>query len=96
MAVDLPNLTTEFLREIIASAADGVAAVIAEGQPLCGLYHRDRCLPEVEAALGRGMLKVTALTAALGALEIVPKSPQMLQNMNTTEDWEQHMRSTGE
>ncbi|BDC48287.1 hypothetical protein F183_A06030 [Bryobacterales bacterium F-183] len=50
----------------------------------------------MEAALERGMLKVTALTAQLGALEIAPEDPQMLQNMNTTEDWERHMRSAGE
>lgn len=99
IAVDLPNLTAGFLQTLIATAAtanDGATAVLAAGQPLCGIYHRGRCLPEVEAALDRGMLKVTALATRLGAVEIAPESPQMLQNMNTTEDWERHMGSTGE
>jgi molybdopterin-guanine dinucleotide biosynthesis protein A len=96
IAVDLPNLTAGFLRTLMAGAGEGIPAVVAAGQPLCGIYHRDRCLPEVSAALDRGMLKVTALAARLGAVEIAPESPQMLQNMNTTEDWERHMGSTGE
>ncbi len=81
--VDLPHLTTDFLRLLIATPG---ACVIAQGQPLCGVYHRD-CLPAIEAALRANSLRVTAIAEALGAREVVPNDPQMLENRNTPEDW---------
>jgi molybdopterin-guanine dinucleotide biosynthesis protein A len=81
--VDLPNLTVDFLRKLLATAG---GCVIAQGQPLCGIYGRE-CLPAIEAALSAGNLRVTALTAVLGAREVAPDDPQMLENRNTPQDW---------
>lgn len=81
--VDLPNLTADFLRQLTALPE---RCVIAKGQPLCGVYHRE-CLPVIEAALAGRQLRVTAIAEALGAREVVPDDPQMLENRNTPQDW---------
>ena len=81
--VDLPHLTVDFLRRLVATPG---TCVIAQGQPLCGVYHRD-CLPVIEAALHARNFRATAAAKALGAREVVPDDPQMLENRNTPEDW---------
>jgi molybdopterin-guanine dinucleotide biosynthesis protein A len=82
--VDLPHLTVDFLQRLLGVAG---RCVIAQGQPLCGVYRRD-CLEVFEAALREGRLRVIAAAQELGAQEIVPDDPQMLQNRNTPEDWQ--------
>jgi molybdopterin-guanine dinucleotide biosynthesis protein A len=84
--VDLPFLTVDFLRRLLAEAAD-CACVIAKGQPLCGVYHAST-LPAIEEAIGKRMLRVTALAASLDARESSPDDPRILQNRNTPEDWQ--------
>jgi molybdopterin-guanine dinucleotide biosynthesis protein A len=81
--VDLPHLTADFLRRLVATPGQ---CVIAQGQPLCGVYRRE-CLPAIEAALAAAQLRVTAVAASLGACEVIPDGPQMLENKNTPQDW---------
>ena len=81
---DLPHLTAAFLQRM--AAVESAQCVIARGQPLCGVYHRG-VLPVVEQAIRARRLRMTDLAEALGAVEIDPDDPLMLQNRNTPGDW---------
>jgi molybdopterin-guanine dinucleotide biosynthesis protein A len=94
MAVDLPNLTTGFLVTLLdaALANPDRICVIAEGQPLCGVYRPD-CLPAIEAALKSGLRKVTTVVhEGLNALEVPVPDQQLIENMNTLGDWQYHLK----
>lgn len=95
-AVDLPNLTTGFLATLLdaARANPDRLCVIAEGQPLCGVYRPD-CLPAIESALKAGLRKVTTVVSeGLNALEIPVPDQQLVENMNTLGDWQYHLKKT--
>ena len=95
-AVDLPNLTTGFLETLLdaARANPDRLCVIAEGQPLCGVYRPD-CLPAIESALKAGLRKVTTVVSeGLNALEIPVPDQQLVENMNTLGDWQYHLKKT--
>lgn len=81
--VDLPHLTADFLKQLRDTPGN---CVIAQGQPLCGVYDHN-CLPVIEAALRAGQLRVTAVAATLNAREVSPNDSQMLENRNTPQDW---------
>jgi molybdopterin-guanine dinucleotide biosynthesis protein A len=93
-AVDLPNLTAGFLETLVeaARANPDRICVIAEDQPLCGVYRPD-CQPAIESALKAGLRKVTTVVReGLNALEIpVPDRP-LIENMNTLGDWQYHLK----
>lgn len=92
VACDMPELTAEFLRRLLARAQAGDAqAVIPAGpdarpEPLCAAYH-STALPDVARALEGGVYKVLA---ALDGLRIdhwrVPDSRQF-HNLNTPAEW---------
>ena len=100
VACDMPSLTPEFLRTLLAeaeqSAGDVLMPVSPAGlpEPLCAVYRKD-CLPAVEAALREGRLKTSDafLTVRLVRLD-VPQS-EWFANMNTPEEWAGHLNRHG-
>jgi len=92
LACDMPNATPAFLAGLLdAAEASGAACLLPAGpsgrpEPCCAVYHA-RCLPVVEAALARGIRKVTAALADAG-LEIRPYPDDVpFRNCNTPEEW---------
>jgi molybdopterin-guanine dinucleotide biosynthesis protein A len=101
-ACDMPGLTPEFLRELIAetqrlesgAAHPDALMPIAPGgcpEPLCAVYHK-RCLPLLETALERGVLKVTRALAEARLCLLPVNDPSPLQNVNTPSEWEASSR----
>lgn len=102
LACDLPYLTAAWLAHLIArareSGADALlphseAAGMLLPEPLCAMYHR-RCLPAMDAALERGVRKVTDGLAGLRIETIPPaewkafdSSGRLFKNMNSPEDF---------
>ena len=82
--VDLPYLDVAFLQRLTGDS--GGQCVIAKGQPLCGVYDCS-ALPVIADAIRAGRLRMTELAAALGAVEIAPDDPLVLQNRNAPGDW---------
>ncbi len=75
---------------------DAVFAEQPDGriQPLCGLYRRDRCLPEIEKMLSDGewrlqQLGVRLKTRVIGFSEIkdIQGAEFLFFNMNTPEEY---------
>lgn len=106
LACDLPFVTGELmtkmvgiLRDCLDSEMNDVDAVYAEqpdgrNQPLCGLYQRDRCLPEIEKMLVDGewrlqQLGVRLKTRVIGFSEIkdIQGSEFLFLNLNTPEEY---------
>lgn len=104
LACDLPYLTAAWLAHLIARARDSAADALlphteAAGmllpEPLCAIYHR-RCRAAMDAALERGVRKVTDGLAGL-RIETVPpaewkafaSSGRLFKNMNSPEDFRQ-------
>jgi len=92
VACDMPNLTVEFLKELLAAAErhpPGILIPETEGgklEPLCAVYHRDAC-GALEQAYSRGVRKVTAAFAGLRVTAYPVKEVACFQNLNTPEDW---------
>jgi molybdenum cofactor guanylyltransferase len=99
LSVDMPLMTTDFLRWLlqVASAGNELAIVPeADGrsQPLCAVYRPAAC-GVIEHSLKTGVYKVDRLFAVL-ATRIVPASewlaagfsPDIFRNVNTPEDYE--------
>jgi molybdopterin-guanine dinucleotide biosynthesis protein A len=94
VAVDLPNLTSAFLKGLLGTAMETTEkCVLAAGQPLCGVYHQS-CQPVIEEALQKEELRVTVVTRDLLRARLVnPEDPQLIENMNTPSDWQYHLRN---
>lgn len=107
LACDLPYITAAWLEHLIARARESRADVLlphteAAGmllpEPLCAMYHR-RCLAAMDAALVRGVRKVTDGLAGL-RIETVPpaewkafdSSGRLFKNMNSPADFRQAER----
>jgi molybdenum cofactor guanylyltransferase len=99
LSVDMPLMTTEFLRWLmqVAWASDEMAIVPqAEGrnQPLCAVY-RSGAREVVERALQAGEYKVDSLYALLPTRFVAEKewqaggfSPSIFRNINTPQEFE--------
>ena len=95
VACDMPDVTSEFLRQVVERAESGGAdAVLPAGpsglpEPLCAAYRR-RSLESIADALERGIRKVTDGLAGL-AVDIwhVPDS-RYFHNLNSPQDWSSH------
>ncbi len=63
VAVDMPFLTSDFLRALL-NRASGWDVVIPETagrlHPLCAVYRRATCLPAIEEAIARGQRRLIA------------------------------------
>jgi molybdopterin-guanine dinucleotide biosynthesis protein A len=102
LAVDLPNVTAEWLAALLdrafGSAADAILPRSERGlEPLCSVYHR-RCLAPIRSALGRGVRKITDGLAGPPACRIEEIAPEewnrfapggrLLENINTPREYE--------
>jgi len=90
VACDMPDLTVEFLRHLIARRADGFDCVVPRTQagfePLCALYHR-RCRDAAEHAIQGKLFKMQAFVSSLRTLAVPVEDPLPLRNVNTPEQW---------
>ncbi|HUJ40336.1 MAG TPA: molybdenum cofactor guanylyltransferase [Candidatus Acidoferrales bacterium] len=99
VACDLPYLTAEWLRYLVARASRSRARVVlphsvSGAEPLCAVYHRD-IAASLRAAIAQGRLKVTSALDGLPIdsvtpADILPFDPRglLFQNLNTPEDFE--------
>ncbi len=95
LACDMPELTGEFLGQLMehaeAGCADAVIPVPPEGlpEPLCAVYKR-RCAGVIANALRNGVRKVTGGLAGL-EIEYWPVAHScFFRNLNTPQDWAQY------
>jgi molybdopterin-guanine dinucleotide biosynthesis protein A len=103
LGVDLPFVTTEFLRFIVEEAwasGDVVTVPRAGGgfHPVCAVYHRE-FRDVARAALERGENKIDALFSQVSTRIIEEPElgrfalgPRMFENLNTPEDFERAKR----
>jgi molybdenum cofactor guanylyltransferase len=99
LSVDMPLMTTDFLRWLLRVASESVELAIvpeAEGrlQPLCAVYRR-AVHGVVEDALRMGLYKVDRLFALFPTRFIAESdwlaagfSPNIFRNINTPEEYE--------
>jgi molybdopterin-guanine dinucleotide biosynthesis protein A len=107
LGVDLPFVTTGFLRYLVeqawASGADVTVPRAGAGfHPVCAVYQR-RFRDSAQAALERGENKVDALFSSVSTrileeseLAAFALGARMFENLNTREDWERAQRWLGE
>lgn len=100
VACDLPYLTAEWLRFLVAraaaSAADAVLPMNTLGaEPLCAMYHK-RGEPAIRAALERGIRKVTdglqnlrVETIPFGEWKAFDSEGLLFKNMNLPRDYQE-------
>ncbi len=106
LACDLPFVTGELMTRMVKIFRQGadaqvnnVDAVFAEQpdgriQPLCGLYRRDSCLPEIERILSDGDWRLQQLRERLNAriirsseIEDIRGAEFQFFNVNTPDDY---------
>lgn len=92
VACDMPELSGDLLRRILAeaekAAADALVPVEPSGhpQPLCAVYRR-RALPALEEAFARGERKVMAALRGVDLAFLPIAEAAGFQNVNTPGDW---------
>lgn len=95
VACDMPGISASFLSALLAaaeaSAADCLLPAGPSGlpEPLCAVYHA-RCLDSIEAALDRGVRKVTEGLSDLRVATWNVAESGWFQNVNTPEEWAQY------
>lgn len=88
-ACDMPFVTPEVLRRLLAARTSRVKAVLAQENggrlhPLCGCYHRD-LLPDISAYLDGGRRAVRGFVTEINhAAVTLPGGP--LRNVNSRQD----------
>ncbi len=106
LACDLPFVTGEllarmvtFLPRVADAPNDSIDAVFAEQsdgrkQPLCGLYRRDTCLPELDKMLAEDdwrlqQLRLRLSTRLISFSEItdIPGAEFLFHNLNTPDEY---------
>ena len=92
-ACDMPGLTADFLRRLLAAARDSGSACLAPESasglhPLCAVYHR-RTRAAVETAVVHNSLKMHDLLKVLGAVSWPVADSSLIRNVNTPAEWEQ-------
>jgi len=96
VAVDMPFLSSDFLRHLI-SLAPGYDVVIPHAHerlhPLCAVYRRETCLPAIEGAIARGQRRLISFhpevrVRQVDEAELRSISPDLrdLINVNTPEE----------
>lgn len=93
VAVDLPGVTVQMLRHLLAYGGDVVLPVQPDGrdQPLCAVYAR-RALPHLEKAIEAGRGKVTRALEGLEVFRVPPESyariggAELFHNLNRPRD----------
>jgi molybdenum cofactor guanylyltransferase len=107
LSVDMPRMTTEFLRWLVNKSAGGdelatVPQVAGRNQPLCAVYRR-KLLPVIEESIGAGEYKVDRSFAKVPTRYLSEKevnaagfSADIFANVNTPEDFELLKRHNAE
>lgn len=89
VACDMPFLEPGIFDLLFTEAADFDCAVPQHPdgrlEPLCAVYHQ-RCHPTIEAALDKGIRKVTDALQALAVRYVVMASEAAFANWNTPQD----------
>ena len=108
IACDLPFVTRDLFERLKSYADESLDAVVPvqpDGrlQPVCALYRRETCLPEIERLVGEGEHTPRALLrsvrteyALFRELRDLPGSENFFLNLNTPEDFERARRLVGE
>jgi molybdopterin-guanine dinucleotide biosynthesis protein A len=101
VACDMPGVTTEFFRSLIAAAeapgsylydADCVIPETADGlHPLCAVYHR-RVLPLAQQRILGQSLKMHDFVASLRVVKF-PVAAAFVENVNAPVDWQSRVGS---
>jgi molybdenum cofactor guanylyltransferase len=92
VACDMPEVSGDFLGELLARAMRSPAAVLLpcgpDGlpQPLCAVYHR-RVLPALEDRFAQGVRQVRAALEGIDVERLAVAELSHFQNVNTPEDW---------
>ena len=92
VACDMPEVSAEALRMLLARAAKSAAqCVVAAGpddepEPLCGVYHAN-CLPALDRAIRDKRFKMKDLLTELRTELVALSDPACLRNLNTPADW---------
>ena len=92
MACDMPDVTAEFLAQLIERAEAGGADVVLPAgsnglpEPLCAAYRR-HCADRIGQALAQGVRKVTDGLAALDIDHWRVPNPDCFRNLNTALEW---------
>jgi molybdopterin-guanine dinucleotide biosynthesis protein A len=96
VACDMPNLSAQFLKWLLAQAAapgpapDCVVPLSAAGpEPLCAAYHA-KALTKFEDALDRNILKMRTVLKMLDTRFVREQDSRTFVNINTPEDWAAH------
>ena len=100
IACDLPFVTQELFERLKSFADDSFDVIVplqADGrpQPVCALYRRDTCLPQIERLVRAGEHAPRALLANVRTryvqftdLSDLPGAKNFFINLNTPEDFE--------
>jgi molybdopterin-guanine dinucleotide biosynthesis protein A len=102
LACDMPFVSADLIRHIVAHASAGATVPTMNGrvQPLCGLYERN-CLPAIERALEEERFTVRNIVDELNPtfVTLTPElsffSPDLLDNLNAPHDVERALRFAG-
>jgi molybdopterin-guanine dinucleotide biosynthesis protein A len=91
VACDMPEITAEFLRDLVDAAESRACAVLlpysgSRPEPLCAVYHRD-ARQVVEGRFQNGIRKVTVAIEGLPVARLDIAEGLSFQNVNTPEDW---------
>ena len=101
IACDMPFVSPDLIRYIVNARSDTGAAVPTMGgrvHPLCGLYSRTS-LPIIEGSLSQGIYRLQTVLKELkpAIIPLTPElpfyKPNLLDNLNETEDVELAFRS---
>jgi molybdopterin-guanine dinucleotide biosynthesis protein A len=96
VACDMPGISAEFLKSVLAAAeSSGADCLIPSGpsgqpEPLCAVYH-SRCLAAICAALDRNVRKVTDGLAGLRIASWPVADSRVFRNVNTPEERAQYL-----
>ena len=93
LACDMPQITAEFLRQLVAHAEASPAACVIPvtpdkvPQPLCAAY-RSQCADAIGRALETGVRKVIDALATLPVDFWSVASAHHFRNLNTPQEWD--------
>lgn len=88
LACDLPNLTANFLIDLLGRKAVTVATAV--GKPaICAVLSRN-CAKDVRGAIARGELAWRQFVETIGAVRVPAHPSKMLANMNSPKDLATH------
>lgn len=107
IACDLPFATGELFERLKSFADESVDAVVpmqqdGRPQPVCALYRRETCLPEIERLISAGEHTPRALLASVrtryvqfAQLSDLSGAENFFLNLNTPEDFERAKELAG-